>query len=306
MEMATSKYSAATEHDETEATLASELPSADADDSLSGDLQALLGMDLTNVIHPGMRVFHADEAPGEGPGDNPIEPAASSNARAVLSGFELIGAARGVVAKRTVAVIPFFEQLLLESEIIDLLGDFSSAEHELAKGGEATRGHGGPTEASTVEEGVRAVIGIGLVHDQAATDLEDSLPFWIDASGATSSAADAGAAAEEGFIVREGSQFDVRFFRMGIGELHAGGHPGILDELERFVAVAAFEIGDQLLADFVVFAEQADAGVAGPGRTKSHHVGESTAGIQKAAREKQASTKVGMYLRRILGTSVLP
>jgi hypothetical protein len=102
----------------------SALPGADADDSLGGNLQTLLRVHGAHILYPGVGVFDVEKAPGKGPSDDPIEPAARSDAGAVLSDFELVSVARGVMAERAVAVIPLLEQLFLESEIINLLGDF--------------------------------------------------------------------------------------------------------------------------------------------------------------------------------------
>jgi hypothetical protein len=62
----------------------SALPSADADDCLSGDFQTFLRVDLSHVVHPGVGIFDVEEAPGEGPGHHPVESPADSNAGAIL------------------------------------------------------------------------------------------------------------------------------------------------------------------------------------------------------------------------------
>jgi hypothetical protein len=45
------------------------LPGADAHDRLSGHLKTFLGMDLGDVVHPGMSVFDIEDPPGERPCD---------------------------------------------------------------------------------------------------------------------------------------------------------------------------------------------------------------------------------------------
>ena len=75
----------------------------------------------------------------------------------------------------TTAVIPFLQQLFLQGQIVDFLGHFSTAKHELGEWRETARSHGSPTKTATVEEGVGTVIVIRLMHDQAATDFRENL-----------------------------------------------------------------------------------------------------------------------------------
>lgn len=127
------------------------LPGADADYGLRGDFQAFLGMDLGHVVDPGAGVFEIDDAPREGPRDDPVEAAADRDARAVLGILRGPGAAHGIVRQSSVAVIPLFGELRFEGQVVDLLGDFPSAEHELAKGREAVRRERSVAESAAVE-----------------------------------------------------------------------------------------------------------------------------------------------------------
>lgn len=190
----------------------SDSPGSDADHGLRGDLQTLLRVDLSHVIHPGVCIFDVDDAPGEGASDHPIEPAADSDAGTVLRGFHGVVAPFRIVAKGSVAVIPLLQQLFLQGQIVDFLGHFSAAEHELGEWRETARSHGGPTETATVEERIGTVIVIRLMHDQAATHLRDDLQLGINAGRTAPSTTDTGTAAEKGFVVGESRQFDISSF----------------------------------------------------------------------------------------------
>jgi hypothetical protein len=151
------------------------LPRADADHGLRGDLETLLRADLSHVIHPRVCIFDVDDAPGKGSSDHPVKTAADSGAGSVLRSFELVRAAHGIVPEGPAAVIPFLQQLFLEGQIVNFLGHFSTAEHELGEWRETARSHGSPTETAALEEGVGTVIVIRLMHDQAATDFRENL-----------------------------------------------------------------------------------------------------------------------------------
>jgi hypothetical protein len=159
------------------------------------------------------------------------------------------------------------------------------------------RGEGCPTQAATVEERVGADIVLRHVHDEAAADFGDDLQGRIDASGAGTAATDTGTAAEERFVIREGGELDIGFLGMRVIEFDASGHPFIFDKLKWFLAVAIFIVGEELFANFVVIAEEIEAGVANPGRAEGHDVGEGAAGIEEAAREDDHGAIVGAILQ---------
>jgi hypothetical protein len=78
-------------------------------------------------------------------------------------------------------------------------------------GGAPAVGTRRPAEPAAVEERIRAVVGIRRVGDETPAHLDDDLRFRVDACGAGSSTAEAGAALKERFVIREGSKLDICF-----------------------------------------------------------------------------------------------
>jgi hypothetical protein len=255
-----------------------------------------LGADGGYIVHPGVGVFEVDDAPGEGAGDDPIETAADGDAGAVLGILGGPGAAHGIVAEGAVAIVPFIEELRSQREVVHFLGHFSAAKHELAEGRKTAGRQRCIAETAAVEKGVRADVGLRLMHDQTAADFGDDLEGGIDARRAGSAATDARAPAEERFVIRKGSQFDVRLFGMRMGEVHPGRFPGILHVHERLIAYTVLIILEELFADFVVGAKKIQASFADPGRTEGHEVGKGPAGIQEAARQDNDGAVIGFVL----------
>src|SRR5580704_14697368 len=180
------------------------LPSADAYDGLSRDLQAFLGMDLVDVVHPGMSVFDIEDAPGERPCNYHIEASADGDAGTVLSVLHRIIAAFVVVRESSVAIVPFLEQFFAEITIHNLQGDFSSTKHSLSKGREPFIRHGCPAKSTTVKERVSTVVRVRHVQDQAPIHFRDDLEFWIDACSARTTPTYAGASAKKSLEIGEG------------------------------------------------------------------------------------------------------
>src|SRR6516162_6774624 len=112
------------------------------------------------------------------------------------------------------------------------------------------------------------------MHDQAAADFGNDLPLRVDASSSRATAADARAAAEKGFVIRKGGEFDVRLFgTRGVCKVDPCRFPGIFDVNEWFFAFAATIVLEQGFANPEVVTEQAHTRVALPGQTEGHHVG---------------------------------
>src|SRR5271168_4752499 len=261
------------------------LPRTDADYGGGGDFYAFLGADVHYVVHPGVRVLDLEDAPGEGASDDPIEAAAYGDAGTVLCSLELISAAHGIVRESAATVVPFVEEVLFQSEVVNFVGNFAPAEHEFAEGRKAVRGERRKAEAAAVEERVRAHFILRLVHDQAAADFGDNLPLGIDACGAGTPATDAGTAAEKRFVIGESGEFDVRGFGARLGEFDARRFPGVFDVDERLLPDAVLVVFKKHFANFVICAEEIQTGIANPGRAESHHVGKGAAGIQETAHE---------------------
>src|SRR5580693_1045040 len=239
-------------------------------------------MDLSDVFHPRVLVFNIEDAPRERPCDHQIEPATNGNAGPVLGVLDRIIASFGIVRKFAASVIPFLLQFLLQCKVHDFRCDFSSAKHELSKGRESVSSLGSPAEPATVEERIGAVIGLWHVHDQAAAHFRNDLEFGIYSRGARTAPTNAGAAAKEGFVVGEGSKFDGGFLGARMTELNSLAYPGVLDELESFLATSVSVVFQKLLAVLVVCAEEIEAGIADPRSPESHQVGKGTAGIEEA------------------------
>src|SRR5271170_6880795 len=112
------------------------LPRADAQHSFGRDSNSTLRMDHIHVRHPAVSVLHIDEAKGEGPRYYHIQAAASRKAGTIFRNLRGPVTPFRIMGQRAVSVVPFFLKLFMESGIIDLVGDLSTAEQDLYKGRE--------------------------------------------------------------------------------------------------------------------------------------------------------------------------
>src|SRR4029077_3167589 len=234
---------------------------------------------------PRMRVLDIQDAPRERPCDHHIEPATDGDAGSILGVLDRVIASLGIVRERAISIVPFLLQLLTQSKVYDLRSDFSSAKHELRKGGETVSGRGSPADPATVEERVGAVIGVWHVHELAAAHFRNHLESGTHSRGARSAPTDAGAAAKEALVVGKGGEFDGGFFGVCTIEFHAARHPVVLHKLERFFAVSVSVVFEKLLAELVVCAGETETCIADPRKAESHHVRKGATGVEEAACE---------------------
>src|SRR4029077_5882245 len=239
-------------------------------------------MDLGDVVHPRMRIFDIEDSPGERPRDHQIEPSSDGNAGPVLGILYGIVTSLGIMRQRSASVVPFVQQFLAQGRVHDFHCDFSSAKHELRKGGESVSGAGSPAEPATVEERIGAVIGVRHVRDLAAAHFRNDLELGIRSRRTRTTPADAGAAAKEAFVIGKSSEFDRGFHRARMAELNTYRHPCVLDKLERLFATSILVVFEKLLANLVVRAEEIEASIADPRSPESHEVGEGAARIEEA------------------------
>src|ERR1700751_477565 len=227
-------------------------------------------MNLCNVVHPRMSIFDIEDSPGERPSDHQIEPSPDGNAGPVLGVLYGIVTSLGIMRQRSASVVPFVQQFLPQGRIHDFHCDFSSAKYELSKRGESVSGTGSPADPATVEERIGTVVGVRHVHDQAAAHFRKDLELRIPPSGARAASTDAGAPAQEAFVIGESSEFDRGFHRTRMAELNTYRYPCVLDKLERLFATSILVVFEKLLAKLVVRPEEIEAGNADPKRPANH------------------------------------
>jgi hypothetical protein len=107
------------------------------------------------------------------------------------------------------------------------------------------------------------------------------LELGIHSRGSRSASTDAGAAAKEGFVVREGREFDAGFLGARMVELNTLPYPSVLDKLERFFTTSVLVVFEKLLADLVVLSVEIEAGIADPGARNAIMLANVRPGLRK-------------------------
>jgi hypothetical protein len=128
------------------------LPSTDPEDSAGGNAQAILGMYVNYIRHPGVAIFQAEDAPGERSCNYHIEPAAGEDARSIVGNLHRPLTPLWIMPEWAAAVAPSLHEPRAQFQAVSFMSDFPPAEQKLRIGRDAMSSVRSPAGPAPIKE----------------------------------------------------------------------------------------------------------------------------------------------------------